>query len=159
MWPVGACQGHWQAGIAVVRSSSSSIEFPFIFRRTLEIYYCVRDLLVTKLHTLTWRAKSIDVTRELASFLRKLWDQIVSPIVNCHQMTRPSQSHLVVSHRRALCATLPLPPLPPSREHSLALPLPPPPLLSARALPHSPTPRFHVHANASTTRVGHHVTR
>ena len=48
--------------------------------------------LSTKLHTLTVRAKRADVTRELASFLRKLWDQIVSPIVNYLQtsLSRPS---------------------------------------------------------------------
>ncbi|KAI9567944.1 TPR-like protein [Boletus coccyginus] len=39
----------------------------------------IRDLS-TELHTLTVRAKRVDVTRELAGFLRKLWDQIVSPI-------------------------------------------------------------------------------
>jgi hypothetical protein len=51
----------------------------------------VRDLS-TELHTLTVRAKRVDVTRALASFLRKPWDQIVSPIVNRLQMTHPSHS-------------------------------------------------------------------
>ena len=50
--------------------------------------------LSTELHTLTMRAKRADVTRELASFLRKLWDQIVSPIVDCLQATHPSQSRI-----------------------------------------------------------------
>ena len=53
----------------------------------------VRDLS-TELHTLTVRAKRADVTRELASFLRKLWDQIVSPIVDCLQAHYPSQSRI-----------------------------------------------------------------
>jgi CHAT domain-containing protein len=53
----------------------------------------VRDLS-TELHTLTVRARRVDMTRELAFFLRKLWDQIVSPIVHCLQMTHTSQSHI-----------------------------------------------------------------
>ena len=53
----------------------------------------VRDLS-TELHTLTVRAKWDDVTKELACFLRKLWDQIVSPIVDCLQTTLPSQSRI-----------------------------------------------------------------
>jgi CHAT domain-containing protein/tetratricopeptide (TPR) repeat protein len=53
----------------------------------------VRDLS-TELHTLTMRSKRVDMTRELAYFLRKLWDQIVSPIVNCLQTTHPSQSRI-----------------------------------------------------------------
>ena len=50
--------------------------------------------LSSELHTLTVRAKRFDVTRELASFLRKLWDQIVSPIVDCLQTTYPFQSRI-----------------------------------------------------------------
>ena len=50
--------------------------------------------LSTELHTLTERAKRADVTKELAFFLRKLWDQIVSPIVDCLQATHPSRSHI-----------------------------------------------------------------
>ena len=53
----------------------------------------VRDLS-TELYTLTVRAKRVDVTRELASFLRTLWDQIVSPIVHFLQTTHPSQSRI-----------------------------------------------------------------
>jgi CHAT domain-containing protein/tetratricopeptide (TPR) repeat protein len=53
----------------------------------------VRELS-TELHTLTSRAKRADVTKELAFFLRKLWDQIVSPIVDCLQTTLPSQSRI-----------------------------------------------------------------
>ena len=41
----------------------------------------VRELS-TELHTLTVCADKDDVMRELVSFLRKLWVQIVSPIVN-----------------------------------------------------------------------------
>ncbi|KAI9570958.1 CHAT domain-containing protein [Boletus coccyginus] len=51
----------------------------------------VRDLSM-ELHILTVRAKRFDVTRDLAAFLRKLWDQIVSPIVDFLQMTHPAQS-------------------------------------------------------------------
>ena len=50
--------------------------------------------LSTELHTLTVRATRDDVTKELALFLRKLWDQIVSPIVDCLQTTHPSQSRI-----------------------------------------------------------------
>ena len=50
--------------------------------------------LSKELNTLTVRAKRDDVTRELASFLRQLWDQIVSPIVNFLQTTHPSQSRI-----------------------------------------------------------------
>ena len=50
--------------------------------------------LSTELHTLTVRAKRADMTRELAFFLRKLWDQIVSPIVDCLKMTHPPQSRI-----------------------------------------------------------------
>ena len=53
----------------------------------------VRDLS-TELHTLTVRAKRADVTKELAFFLRKLWDQIVPPIVDCLQTTHPSHSRI-----------------------------------------------------------------
>jgi CHAT domain-containing protein/tetratricopeptide (TPR) repeat protein len=53
----------------------------------------VRDLS-TELHTLTVRARRADMTKELAFFLRKLWDQIVSPIVNCLKTTHPSQSRI-----------------------------------------------------------------
>ena len=52
-----------------------------------------RDLS-TELHTLSVRATRADVTKDLASFLRKLWDQIVSPIVDCLQMTNLSQSRI-----------------------------------------------------------------
>ena len=50
--------------------------------------------LSTELHTLTVRATRADVTKELAFFLRKLWDQIVSPIVDCLRETHPSQSRI-----------------------------------------------------------------
>ncbi|KAI9567903.1 CHAT domain-containing protein [Boletus coccyginus] len=40
------------------------------------------------------RTKRVDVTRELADFLRKLWDQIVSPIVDFLRTTHPSQSRI-----------------------------------------------------------------
>ena len=50
--------------------------------------------LSTELHTLTVRAKRADMTRELAFFLRRFWDQIVSPFVDCLKMTHPSQSRI-----------------------------------------------------------------
>ncbi|KAF8436306.1 CHAT domain-containing protein [Boletus edulis BED1] len=46
----------------------------------------VRDLS-TELRTLTVRATRSDMTRPLAAFLRKLWDQIISPIVDFLQTT------------------------------------------------------------------------
>ena len=53
----------------------------------------VRDLS-TEFHTLTECAKRDDVTKDLAFFLRKLWDHIVSPIVDCLQTTHPPQSRI-----------------------------------------------------------------
>jgi len=53
----------------------------------------VRDLSM-ELRALTVRAKKVDVTRELAGFLRKLWDQIVSPIVDFLQTIHASQSRI-----------------------------------------------------------------
>jgi hypothetical protein len=53
----------------------------------------VRDLS-TKLHSLTVRSTRDDVTKELGFFLRNLWDQIVSPIVDCLQTFHPSQSRI-----------------------------------------------------------------
>jgi CHAT domain-containing protein/tetratricopeptide (TPR) repeat protein len=53
----------------------------------------VRDLSM-ELQTLTIRATRADVTKELASFLRKLWDQIVSSIVDYLQTTHSLQSRI-----------------------------------------------------------------
>jgi CHAT domain-containing protein/tetratricopeptide (TPR) repeat protein len=53
----------------------------------------VRDLS-TELQTLTDRATRADMTKELASFLRKLWDEIVSPIVDCLRTTHTLQSRI-----------------------------------------------------------------
>ena len=50
--------------------------------------------LSNELHTLTVRATRFDVTRELAFFLRKLWDQIVSPIADFLHTILPSQSRI-----------------------------------------------------------------
>ena len=50
--------------------------------------------LSKELHTLTARATRDDVTKELAFFLRNLWDQIVSPIVDYLQTTHPSRSRI-----------------------------------------------------------------
>ncbi|KAI9567421.1 hypothetical protein HD554DRAFT_2173191 [Boletus coccyginus] len=53
----------------------------------------VRDLS-TELHTLTVRARRVDVTRELGALLCKLWDQIISPIVDFLWSTYPSRSRI-----------------------------------------------------------------
>jgi hypothetical protein len=53
----------------------------------------VRDL-PTEFHVLTARKTRAEVTKELAFFLRKLWDQIISPIVHFLQTTHPSQSRI-----------------------------------------------------------------
>ena len=53
----------------------------------------VRDLSI-ELRTLSVRATKADVTMELAFFLRRLWDQIVSPIVDCLLTTHPYQSRI-----------------------------------------------------------------
>jgi CHAT domain-containing protein/tetratricopeptide (TPR) repeat protein len=53
----------------------------------------VRELS-TELHTLSVRARRAEMTKDLAFFLRKLWDQIVSPIVDCLKTTHPSQSRI-----------------------------------------------------------------
>ena len=50
--------------------------------------------LSMELRTLTIRARRVDMTRELASFLRKVWDQIVSPIVDFLLTTLPPQSRI-----------------------------------------------------------------
>ena len=50
--------------------------------------------LTTELRTLTLCATRADVTRDLASFLRKIWDEIVSPIVSCLQTIHPFQSRI-----------------------------------------------------------------
>ena len=53
----------------------------------------VRDLS-TELRTLSVRATKVDVTRQLAFFLRKLWDQIVSPVVDFLQTIHPLGSRI-----------------------------------------------------------------
>ena len=53
----------------------------------------VRELS-TELRTLSVRATMVDMTRQLAFFLRKLWDQIVSPIVDFLQTTHPPGSRI-----------------------------------------------------------------
>ena len=53
----------------------------------------VRDLS-KELHTLSVRATKDAVTRDLAFFLRKIWDQIISPIVDRLQTTLSSQSRI-----------------------------------------------------------------
>jgi CHAT domain-containing protein len=50
--------------------------------------------LSAELQTLTLGSTRDDVTRQLAAFLCKLWDQIVSPIVDCLQTIHPSQSRI-----------------------------------------------------------------
>ncbi|KAH0825948.1 TPR-like protein, partial [Lanmaoa asiatica] len=50
--------------------------------------------LSSKLSTLTVRAKSMDMTRDLGILLRDIWDQVVSPIVDFLQTIHPSQSRI-----------------------------------------------------------------
>ncbi|KAF8436331.1 CHAT domain-containing protein, partial [Boletus edulis BED1] len=50
--------------------------------------------LSEELHASTERAKKVDVTRELGSLLRNLWDQVVSPIVEFLLTTLPLQSRI-----------------------------------------------------------------
>ncbi|KAF8440054.1 CHAT domain-containing protein [Boletus edulis BED1] len=50
--------------------------------------------LSEELHASTERAKKVDVTRELGSLLRNLWDQVVSPIVDFLLTTLPLQSRI-----------------------------------------------------------------
>ncbi|KAN0084259.1 CHAT domain containing protein [Tylopilus felleus] len=50
--------------------------------------------LSTELRTLTKRAKREDMTRELACLLRKVWDQIVAPVVDSLRTTLPSGSRI-----------------------------------------------------------------
>ncbi|KAF8132911.1 CHAT domain-containing protein [Boletus edulis] len=54
---------------------------------------CVRDLS-EELHASTELAKKFDVTRELGSLLRNLWDQVVSPVVDFLLTTLPHQSRI-----------------------------------------------------------------
>ncbi|KAG8216362.1 hypothetical protein J3R82DRAFT_6443 [Butyriboletus roseoflavus] len=53
----------------------------------------VREM-TSKLGTLTVRAKSMDVTRDLAIMLWELWDEVVHPVVNLLQTIHPSQSRI-----------------------------------------------------------------
>ena len=50
--------------------------------------------LSTELRALTKRAKRQDMTRELACFLRKVWDQIVAPVVDSLRTTLPYGSRV-----------------------------------------------------------------
>ncbi|KAH0827381.1 hypothetical protein J3R83DRAFT_4034 [Lanmaoa asiatica] len=50
--------------------------------------------LSSKLSTLTVRAKSMNVTRDLGIILRDIWDLVVSPIVGFLQTVHPSQSRI-----------------------------------------------------------------
>ena len=53
----------------------------------------VRDMS-TELHTLSVHVLRLDMTREFAFFLRKLWDQVISPIVDFLQTIHPLQSRI-----------------------------------------------------------------
>ncbi|KAG8218960.1 hypothetical protein J3R82DRAFT_4700 [Butyriboletus roseoflavus] len=53
----------------------------------------VRELS-SKLKKLTVDAKSMDVTRELGIFMRELWHEVVSPIVNYLKTVHPFQSRI-----------------------------------------------------------------
>ncbi|KAF8436254.1 CHAT domain-containing protein [Boletus edulis BED1] len=50
--------------------------------------------LSEELHASTERAKKVDVTRELGSLLRTLWDHVVSPVVEFLLTTLPLQSRI-----------------------------------------------------------------
>ncbi|KAN0085817.1 CHAT domain containing protein [Tylopilus felleus] len=50
--------------------------------------------LSTELRTLTKHAKREDMSKELAGFLRKVWDQIVAPVVDSLQTILPSGSRI-----------------------------------------------------------------
>ncbi|KAN0084272.1 CHAT domain containing protein [Tylopilus felleus] len=50
--------------------------------------------LSTELRTLTKRAEREDMTTELACFLRKIWDEIVAPVVDSLRTTLPSGSRI-----------------------------------------------------------------
>jgi CHAT domain-containing protein/tetratricopeptide (TPR) repeat protein len=86
--------------VIIVNASQHSCDVLIVFldrdpvHIPLEITQAEVRHLSTELHTLTERATRDDVTKELAFFLRKLWDQIVSPIVECLQTTHPYHSRI-----------------------------------------------------------------
>ena len=86
--------------VIIVNASKYSCDALIVFLNRDPVHIPLRitqedaRALSTELHTLTVRAKRADVTKELASFLRKLWDEIVLPIVDCLQTTLPSQSRI-----------------------------------------------------------------
>ena len=49
---------------------------------------------VRELHMLTMHAKSTDMTRDLGTFLRELWDHVASHIVDFLLTTTPCRSHI-----------------------------------------------------------------
>ena len=86
--------------VIIVNASKYSCDALIVFRDQDPVHILlqitqqdVRELS-KELHKLTVHATRDDMTRELAFFLRKLWEQIVSPIVDHLQTTHPSQSHI-----------------------------------------------------------------
>lgn len=79
---------------------ASIIETPRRPARSGSRSYSVADYtrnvqdLSRDVHALILRAKRIDMTREPASLLRKLWEQVMSPIIDFLQTTHPSQSRI-----------------------------------------------------------------
>ena len=86
--------------VIIVNASKYSCDVLIVFLNRDPVHIPLRITqenardLSTQLHTLTERAKRADVTKELAFFLRQLWDQIVSPIVDLLQTIHPSQSRI-----------------------------------------------------------------
>jgi hypothetical protein len=86
--------------IIIVNASKYSCDAFIVFldqdpvRVPLQITQEGVQALSTELHTLSVRATKADVAKEVAFFLRKLWGQVVSPIVDYLQTTHPSQSRI-----------------------------------------------------------------
>ena len=62
----------------------------------------VKDLVI-ELHALTVRAKRVDVTKELASCLRRLRNQAASPVIHTLQGTHPSQTRILWCSTAQFC--------------------------------------------------------
>ena len=80
--------GKYSCDALVVLPDRDPVHIPLQVRRK-----DVRDLSM-ELRSVTARATREDITRELAFFLRKLWDQVISPIINFLQTIHPLQSRI-----------------------------------------------------------------
>ena len=76
-----------------MHSSSSLIEDPIYI--LLQITRENVQELLAEHHAQTVHAIMYSVREELVFFLCKLWNQTISPIVDCLQMIHPSQSHIL----------------------------------------------------------------